>query len=102
MSSSKLLKIALALPTHERIELFEVLRESLLNDPELHVLSEGERKLLDERLRDQELDPQGGSPWEIVDALLMSLLKRRRPKRSARFRMNAKTPKTPRNDVKKN
>jgi putative addiction module component (TIGR02574 family) len=77
MVARNLLNDVLALPVEERLEFFEGLRQNLLNEPGLHVLTEDERQVLDARLADYESNPADGSPWEEVEARLMGLLKDR-------------------------
>ncbi|HEY2587527.1 MAG TPA: addiction module protein [Tepidisphaeraceae bacterium] len=77
MVAKNLLDNVLALPVDDRLELFEKLRENLLNDPELSALTAEEMQLLDERLAEFEADPTGGAPWEEVEARLAGLLKGR-------------------------
>jgi putative addiction module component (TIGR02574 family) len=75
MVARNIIQDLLSLPVTERLEIFERLRENLLNDPELHPITETEKQLLDERLAEYEADPDAGSPWEEVEARLLSLVK---------------------------
>lgn len=77
MVAKNLIDNVLALPIEDRLELFEKLRENLLNDPDIHAISSEEQHLLDERIAELEADPGGGVPWEEVDARLRGLLKGR-------------------------
>jgi putative addiction module component (TIGR02574 family) len=75
MVAKNLLDDVLALPVDQKLEFFERLRVDLMNDPTLNPLSEADRQLLDERLKEYEEDPTEGSPWEVVEARLLGLLK---------------------------
>ena len=58
----ELLKLSAA----ERLELIEELWESLAVTDEALALTEEQRKDLERRLAEADLDPTGGSPWEEV------------------------------------
>jgi putative addiction module component (TIGR02574 family) len=64
MTRAELQEAALALPAAERQELAEVLWESL--EPEQEPLPGWQRRLLDQRLKAFEENPEAGSPWEEV------------------------------------
>ncbi len=58
----------LALPVEERIQLAMSIWDSVAE--ELSQLSEEEKQLLNERLRDYQANPQAGDSWEAVRARL--------------------------------
>jgi putative addiction module component (TIGR02574 family) len=64
MTRAKLQEAALSLPAEEREELAEVLWESLGSEKE--PLPDWQRRLLDQRLKAFEENPEAGSPWEEV------------------------------------
>ena len=74
MVAKNLLTDLLSLPVTERIEVFERLRESLLNDPELSPLSEEHKQILSERLAAYEREPDEGVPWEELEQRLLNRL----------------------------
>ena len=84
MFAKKLLDDVLALPLDDRIEVFERLRENLRNDLELFPLSEEHKRILDERLRDMEENPDDGSPWDEVETRLAKMLAEREASRKLR------------------
>jgi putative addiction module component (TIGR02574 family) len=56
----------LELPVAERIELVELIWDSIAAVPEAVPISDELRVELDRRLAEFEADPEGGSPWEEV------------------------------------
>jgi putative addiction module component (TIGR02574 family) len=75
MVAKNLLNDVLALPVDERLEFFEQLRNNLLSDPSIHPLTDSERQILDEGLAEYESSSNTGSPWDEVEARLLSLIK---------------------------
>jgi putative addiction module component (TIGR02574 family) len=77
MVAKNLLNDVLALPIEDRREVYEELRTSLLNDPQFDILTDEQKRILDERLDEYEAGPNGGEPWDEVEARLLNLLKDR-------------------------
>ncbi|QOV88491.1 addiction module protein [Humisphaera borealis] len=77
MVARDLINDVLALPTNERIELYDRLRESIRNDPALDPLSDELKRLLDDRHDDLMAHPGDESDWEDVHARALDLLKAR-------------------------
>ena len=71
MVAKSLLAEVLALPLADRVELFEHLRDSLRNEPDLDPLTAEQKRILKERLDDYEADPDEGSSWEEVEARIL-------------------------------
>jgi putative addiction module component (TIGR02574 family) len=70
LSKADLLKLDVA----TRLELIEELWESIASDDVAASqlpLTEGERALLDERLREYRADPESGQPWAEVRAEIL-------------------------------
>ena len=70
-SRADLLKLDVA----ARLELIEALWDSIADDPESAAqlsLTDSERKLLDQRLREHEEDPEAARPWAEVRAALLA------------------------------
>ena len=67
MVAKNLIDSVIALPIAERLELLDRLRENLRNDPALAPLSEEDRRILDKRIDEFELDPLEGSSWAEVE-----------------------------------
>jgi putative addiction module component (TIGR02574 family) len=67
MVAKNLIDSVIALPIAERLELLDRLRESVRNDPALEPLSDEDRRILDKRIDDFELDPTEGSSWAEVE-----------------------------------
>jgi putative addiction module component (TIGR02574 family) len=63
---SELFKLSAA----ERIQLAQDLWDSILEEPEVLPLTEGQCQELDRRLREHEHDPTTAVPWEEVRARL--------------------------------
>ena len=74
MTKSELKHEVLQLPVEERLELVEVIWESLdrsTGEPPLH---DWQRRILDERIDEDEQDPDAGAPWhEVKQRILESL-----------------------------
>lgn len=62
----------LELSVPERIKLIQEIWESIVEFPEEVILTDAQRRLLDERLDDLAKNPQGGSPWPEVRARILS------------------------------
>ena len=60
----------LELDLAERLEFVQALWDSIAEAPESLPLSDGERRILDERLEAYYDDPKAGSPWADVRARL--------------------------------
>lgn len=71
MTRQDILAQALELTVEERITLAGDLWESVSDVPDAIVLTESEKKLLDERLDACRHNPDAGSPWEVVKARLL-------------------------------
>ncbi|MCX6639387.1 MAG: addiction module protein [bacterium] len=56
----------LEMPIPERILLVEDIWDSISTIPEAVELTDEQRKLLMNRLEEYRLNPQSGSPWEMV------------------------------------
>jgi len=70
-SRADLLKLDVA----ARLELIEALWDSIADDPESAAqlsLTDSERELLDQRLREHEEDPGAARPWPEVRAALLA------------------------------
>jgi putative addiction module component (TIGR02574 family) len=76
MVAKNLLDSVIALPIAERLELLDQLRESVRNDPALEPLSDDDRRILDKRIDDFELDPIEGSSWAEVEGRIRAGLAR--------------------------
>ncbi|HSU65638.1 MAG TPA: addiction module protein [Tepidisphaeraceae bacterium] len=78
MVARNLLQDVLALPVAERLEFFEQLRQNLMSDPQVDPLTDDEKRLLDEGIAEVEADPQGGVPWDEVEAQILAQLRDRK------------------------
>ena len=56
------------LNTEERLELIELLWESLVVDPSSIPVTDAQKRMLDERLNEIEAGDDAGTPWEEVKA----------------------------------
>jgi putative addiction module component (TIGR02574 family) len=77
MVAQNLVNEVLALAVDDRLELYELLRQNLLDDPELDPLTDQQRRILDERLDDIEAGTDECLPWEQVQAELRESLRKR-------------------------
>ncbi len=59
------------LSVSEKILLAEELWDSALNEESSVPLSEEHRKILEERLKGYELNPDAGSSWDVVKSRIM-------------------------------
>ena len=62
----------LALSAEERISLVERIWDSIAEVPDGVRLTEEQRAELDRRLREFELNPAAGSPWDVVKARIVA------------------------------
>ncbi len=69
-----LIQSLLSLPPEERVELAEMLWRSVEQEP----LPEWQKRLLDERLRDADENPDAFALWEEVEAEVLAQLADRR------------------------
>ncbi len=56
----------LELPVSERLRLVEDIWNSIAEVPQRLKLTEEDKRLIDERLRARERNPDAGSPWDVV------------------------------------
>ena len=75
MVAKNLIDSLLAMSVEDRLDAYQQLRESLLNDPAIDVVTDEEREVISKRIA--EATPDDFSPWEEVDARLTALLKDR-------------------------
>lgn len=73
MTSQHIISEALALPPADRLEVIERLWDSLSAATEGMELSESQRRELDRRIAEMDLNPTAGIPWEEVRAELLDL-----------------------------
>jgi putative addiction module component (TIGR02574 family) len=62
----------LELPVQERLQLVEDIWNSIADFPEALELSAEDKRLIDERLRSRQSNPNAGSSWEDVYARITS------------------------------
>ena len=62
----------LDLPAAERVEIAQLIWESVLDSPETVSLTQGQRDELERRWRAFEQNPDEGEPWEDVKRSLLS------------------------------
>ncbi len=74
MTKSRLRREALDLPVEERLELAEALWESVEAAAQQPPLPDWQRQILDERIADDDADPEAGSPWQEVKQRILSSL----------------------------
>ncbi len=74
MTKSQLRREALDLPVEERLELAEALWESVEAVTQPPSIPDWQREILDERVADDDADPEAGSPWQEVKARILSSL----------------------------
>ncbi len=65
---------ALELPTDERWELAQEIWQSLEAGDHQPDLSDGLREVLDQRIAEDDADPEAGSPWPEVKSRILSSL----------------------------
>lgn len=74
MTKAQLKREALQLPVEEQLEIAEAIWERLENAADQPPIPDWQRQLLDERIAEDDADPEGGSPWEEVkQRILLSL-----------------------------
>jgi putative addiction module component (TIGR02574 family) len=66
MTRTELEREVLSLPLEERLELAETIWASLEQEAAQPGLPAWQRDLLDERIADDDAEPDAGSPWEEV------------------------------------
>jgi putative addiction module component (TIGR02574 family) len=74
MTKAELQSEALQLPVEDRLELAEVLWESLEQEPAQPELPTWQREVLDERLAADDAAPEAGSPWQEVKKRILAKL----------------------------
>ncbi|MDP9122953.1 MAG: addiction module protein [Acidobacteriota bacterium] len=74
MTKAELQSEALQLSVQDRLELAEVLWESLEQEPVQPELPAWQREILDERLAADDAAPEAGSPWEEVKQRILAQL----------------------------
>lgn len=62
----------LQLPVEERLELAEAIWDSLEQDAPPSPLPEWQREILDERISEDDADPDAGSPWDEVKRRILT------------------------------
>jgi putative addiction module component (TIGR02574 family) len=73
MTKAQLKSEALQLPVEDRLEIAEAIWESL-EAVEPPPLPDWQQRLLDERIAEDDADPEAGSPWEEVKQRILSSL----------------------------
>lgn len=74
MTKAQLKSEALQLPVEERLEIAEAIWESLETAVDQPSLPDWQREILDERLAEDDANPDEGSPWEEVKQRILSSL----------------------------
>ncbi len=64
----------MSLPIEERLELAEAIWQRLEQEPAQPALPTWQQELLDERIAEDDADPDAGSPWEEVKRRILSTL----------------------------
>jgi putative addiction module component (TIGR02574 family) len=62
----------LELPVEERLKLIGDIWDTIADAPEALALTEEDKRLIDERLKARELNPNAGAPWQEVYARITS------------------------------
>jgi putative addiction module component (TIGR02574 family) len=62
----------LELPVEERLRLIGDIWDTIADAPEALALTEEDKRLIDERLKARELNPNAGAPWQEVYARITS------------------------------
>jgi putative addiction module component (TIGR02574 family) len=73
MTKAQLKSEALQLPVEDRLEIAEAIWESL-EAAEPPSLPDWQQRLLDERIAEDDADPEAGSPWEEVKQRILTSL----------------------------
>ena|SRR5688500_8785311 len=81
MTRSTLLKEASKLSKDERLELVQDLWDTIAAEPDDGNISDEQRQILEERLREHEANPQDVVPWEVARAEIRAALEQHRAKR---------------------
>ena len=74
MTKAQLKHEALQLPIEERLEIAEAIWESLESTPDQPPLSDWQRRILDDRIAEDDADPDAGSSWDEVKQRILSCL----------------------------
>jgi len=74
MTKRDLRREILRLPVGERLELAEEIWESVELSATQPPLPDWQKQLLDERIADDDAEPEAGSPWEEVKQRILSSL----------------------------
>ena len=79
MDSQPLLQHFRALGTEQKLELLEAFWEELASEPATLELSEAQRRLLDERLRQHAESPDDVLDWDDVQAEALRRIRKEKP-----------------------
>lgn len=74
MTKTQIQREALQLPVDERLEIAEAIWESVESSAAQPPIPEWQRKILEERIAEDDADPEAGSPWEEVKRRILSTL----------------------------
>jgi putative addiction module component (TIGR02574 family) len=74
MTKAQLKREALQLPVEDRLEIAEAIWESVETAVDQPPLPDWQREILDERIAEDDANPEAGSPWEEVKQRILSNL----------------------------
>ncbi|HEV2846586.1 MAG TPA: addiction module protein [Thermoanaerobaculia bacterium] len=74
MTKAQLKRETLQLPVEEQLEIAEAIWEGLENAADQPPIPDWQRQLLDERIAEDDADPEAGSPWEEVKQRILASL----------------------------
>lgn len=74
MTKAQLKREALQLPVEDRLEIAEAIWESLETTADQPPLPDWQQEILDERIAEDDANPDVGSPWEEVKQRILSNL----------------------------
>ena len=74
MTKTQIQREALQLPVDERLEIAEAIWESVEISAVQPPLADWQREILDERMAEDDADPEAGSHWEEVKRRILSAL----------------------------
>lgn len=74
MTKAQLKHEALQLPVEEQLEIAEAIWEGLESAADQPQIPDWQRKLLDDRIAEDDADPGAGSPWEEVKQRILASL----------------------------
>ena len=72
MTKTQLKREALQLPVEDRLEIAEAIWESLESTADQPPLPDWQRQILDERIAEEDANPDVGSPWEEVKRRILA------------------------------